>query len=402
MLTGVCICPQDKVNDGYVDIVHQVQKATGIPLFLAPIGLAWQAVHSILSEEAADQQLQSSVRAASDLANITDPTGDIDMPSGTPEAAPESVNASSQASDSNDSASALPMSTSSSSSAAVASFVAVPNAPLAAGEAPGQQPLPPEVNLALLTALCGPRPAPAAPGLAPELAAAVTAQPRAPATIAAARPMPGLVGGLPYTTAAAGRKLLRQPVPGTSRYTISVQQKRAERVMLSSDGARRSLQVSLAKPSAAAPAASAASQGRSAAEPPAVLITRVNASAADAPVPAAAALQGDPAVLPPAVLITSVNASAANAPAPVPEVTVPDLDQGEPVRLEISIPAQSAPAPSPGSTPFSHTPGEQTLRSYPAVDHMPAAYLSTNQNFPLRGVVGLEGEIQPSWVRHVG
>lgn len=323
---GICMCLQDKVNGGYVDLVDQVQKATGIPVFLAPIGLAWQAVHSILSEEAADQQLQSSAREASDLANITDPTGDIDMPSGPPAAAPESANASSQASDSKSSASALPMSTSSSSSAAIASFVAVPNAPLAAGEAPGQQPPSPEVNLALLTAICKPRPAPAAPAPAPELTVAVTAQPGAPAAASAAHAMPGLVGGLPYTTAAAGRKLLRQSV---GHYKTSMQQETAGRALLSSDGPRRSLQVSLAKPATAAPAASAASHEQ-------------------------------PAALPPAILISRVNASAAIAPAPVPEVTVPEVDHGERVRQEISLPARSAPAPSPSSKPVSHESGETT------------------------------------------
>lgn len=315
---SILCCLQDKVNGGYTDLMQQVQKATGIPVFVAPIGLAWQAVHSILSEEAADQQLQDNTRAASDLANIIDPAGDIDMPSGAPDAVPELANASSQASNSNN-ASALPIPTASSSSAAVASFVAVPNAPLAAGDAPGQQPPSPEVNLALLTAICKPRPASAAPAPAPVLPVAVTGQPEAPATAAAAHVMPGLVDGLPYTTAAAGRKLLRQSVPSYSRYKISAQ--RAAGALASSNNARRrrSLQVALAKPATAAPAA--------------------------------AVSQGQPAVLPPTTLITRVNSSAANAnaPAPVPEVTVPDVDQGELVRQEISVSAQSAPAPSPSS-----------------------------------------------------
>ncbi|BDA49030.1 hypothetical protein COCOBI_13-1400 [Coccomyxa sp. Obi] len=60
---------QDTVNAGYMDLVHDLQKDTDISFYLAPVGLAWQAVHSILAQQAIKQDLGSSDREAANLAN---------------------------------------------------------------------------------------------------------------------------------------------------------------------------------------------------------------------------------------------------------------------------------------------------------------------------------------------
>lgn len=54
-----------------MDLVQDLQKDIAIPLFLAPVGLAWQAMHSILVQQAIDQNLGSSEREAAGLANPT-------------------------------------------------------------------------------------------------------------------------------------------------------------------------------------------------------------------------------------------------------------------------------------------------------------------------------------------
>ncbi|CAL8463930.1 g3465 [Coccomyxa elongata] len=60
---------QDKVNAGYMDLIQDLQKDMSVPLFLAPVGLAWQAVHSILVQEAIEETLGSSERDAAGLGN---------------------------------------------------------------------------------------------------------------------------------------------------------------------------------------------------------------------------------------------------------------------------------------------------------------------------------------------
>ncbi len=62
-------CLQDKVNAGYMDLIQDLQKDIAIPLFLAPVGLAWQAVHSILVQQAIQENLGSSEREGTGLGN---------------------------------------------------------------------------------------------------------------------------------------------------------------------------------------------------------------------------------------------------------------------------------------------------------------------------------------------
>lgn len=308
------------MNTGYVNLLQAVRKDTGIPVFLAPVGLAWQAVRGVIFREAAANSTQASGAAHQ---NTTGPAA-ISTGGSQPAKAPSTTDGSTAAARA---ASAKPS----------ASFMSVPKGKsIMAAQQPPQAAAAPDQNL--MAAICGH--GAEAPTLAPDLA---PEGPPAGSPPAAARQLPAAAFGLPWTSAVtAGRKLLHRRAASQPR--PSMDQHRsvgADLAMHEAAGMRHRLQE-----------VGAATQ-----------------SAASAPAPQlpASGVKDVSAALPPATLITNVNGSASGTFAPVPSgssdtaldagVTVPAVSGGEPVKSEIYLPAQSASAPStnmPGKEMTAH------------------------------------------------
>ena len=307
------------MNTGYVKLLQAVRKDTGIPVFLAPVGLAWQAVRGVISREAAANSTQASGAAHQNT------TGPVAISTGgyQPAKAPSTAD---------DSLAAAPAA--SAKPSAVASFMTVPKGKsIMAAQQPPQAAAAPDQNL--MAAICGH--GAEAPTLAPDLA---PAGPPAGSPPAAARQLPAAAFGLPWTSAVtAGRKLLHRRV--ASQLRPSADQHRSVGADLALDeaaGIRHRLQE----------------------------VGAVAQSAASAPAPQlpASGVKDVSAALPPATLITNVNGSASGTFAPAPSsssdtaldagVRVPAVSGGEPVKSEIYLPAQSASAPS------TNMPGKET------------------------------------------
>ncbi len=370
------MCLQNKVNGRYVELLRAVREDTGIPVFLAPVGLAWQAVRGILSQQAALRPSQNSTAV---LANATSPAANSSAKSGAPSAARQPAIAPSPADGSSAAPALGPEAVDSAAyPSAVASFLTVPKAKAAAaarlphGEAAA--PVLAAPNLPLLAAICPRRAEVPAPSPAPDLAPAgmpltnapVPAPKLAPvgtpsaAAAPAAAAVPGGGLGLAWTSISAGRKLLCQPRSAQSR---SVRQDNAvelEQSMLGAGGGSMTagrwhrLQEVGEDEAAGAPepAAEAPAPGVPAEAPE---------DEAPAPEPSAEEPAAEaPALEPQAEAPEDEASGPAVAEAPVlgPEVTVPESIKGEPVRLEISLPARS------GSAPFTTTPGTGLLTGH--------------------------------------